>query len=1330
MSAASAATGLTHRSQRRRPWAFRRSGIWRTTDGGVTWTSLTDKQASLSIASLALDPTDPNRNTMIAGTGLTSNGSVCNSATCFYSGSGGLQNGLLYSQDGGTTWKSLGAGTLGGQSVDAVAARGNTLVAGTFEASNLAFPAAVQRVGGLYRSTDGGTTFTLISGAVGSGLPTGPVSSIVGDPNSSNRLFAAVSSPSTATNAQTALFVSNDTGATWTQIFGAAQSGGTISAPNQTFLRVASAPGGALAVGVVNLATNTVTGLFWSGNSGATWTSLTVPNLNPGAQASINFAITIDPNHTNLVYVSGDRITATPFTVSAFRIDAVNSPGTSTSITDANTSNGSTVHADSRTLTFDANGRLVLTSDGGIYARTNPASNAGAWTSLNGNVQTLEPYAVGYDAVGKRLIVAAQDNGVAIQSGRNSLLWNATHGADGVNAFVNDVTLAGAGQTAFYQNSQGLGFTSRIVLDAQGNQISPNTADPTVSLGTTVTCNGGTACNTAVVGATFVSPWVNNRVDPTRMAFGGSHVYVTQDTLTGAQGPGAAAVDLALIDLGSAGGAVTAIAYGTRDNPNMLVAGGRGGLFQSTTAAAGSLAAVPAYAAAGGNVPTGYGLVLDPRSQLRYFAADNINLFGTTNQGVSFTNLTGNLPAGIIRPTALEFISNNGVNALLVGGLNNVANAQSPIAVTDSDAIGNLTNWRAFGAGLPNTQISALSYNAAVDVLAVGAFGRGVFTLYDVTSYFPQATVLQFGLANNDSMPDASFLTNGTVGNRPLIKYGIGTLTIAGDATYTGGTTIKGGALVLGTGANSGSILGDVNFCSNPADPLCDPSTNKVLAFNRSDLYTFGGSINGPGQVAQIGTGVTVLTATSSYTGPTLVNSGALIVNGSIASSSGLDVNNGATVGGTGTLPTTRINDGGTLSPGNSIGTITVQGDLVLASAATYMVEVSPSSSDRTNITGTATLAGTVQALFQPGSYSPRAYTIVSANGGRSGTFGTLVTAGLPSGFLATLSYTATDALLNLTANLADAGGAAAATAAAALGAAAAPSSLGCGFSINQCNVAAAINNFFNNGGTLPPGFLALFNLSDGNLANALTLLSGEPATGAQQGAFMLGNQFLGLMLDPFVDGRCGMGGVNNDPMVYGLQRPLLPDCTPQPYPTKVVKDKKGKRVVYRAPPTFEQRWSVWGAGYGGGNRTTGDATFIGSHDLSARAAGFAAGMDYRLFGDTVVGFALAGGGTGWSLAQGIGSGRSDAFQAGVYGTTRWGPVYLAASAAYTNHWMSTDRLAAFGDHLTADFHAHSFGARVESGYRVPTLIGAFSPYAAGGGRDQRIPADRQSGHF
>jgi hypothetical protein len=242
-------------------------------------------------------------------------------------------------------------------------------------------------------------------------------------------------------------------------------------------------------------------------------------------------------------------------------------------------------------------------------------------------------------------------------------------------------------------------------------------------------------CKDVVEGAApdsgFSSKWVNNRVDPTRMAFGGTSVYVTQDTLTGAQDPSATTVDLTLTKLGPTGdgGLAVQIAYGTRDNPNMLVAGSFG-LSQSTTAEANSLVEVTSY---GGQAPTG--IVLDPRSQRRYFVADNTNLFGTRNQGGTFTDLTANLlPAHIIRPTALEFISTNGVDALVVGGLNDVANAQSTIAVADSDPGGALSNWRPFGTGLPNSQVSALFYNPTVDVLAVGTFGRGVFTLYDVTS--------------------------------------------------------------------------------------------------------------------------------------------------------------------------------------------------------------------------------------------------------------------------------------------------------------------------------------------------------------------------------------------------------------------------------------------------------------------------------------------------------------------------------------------------------------------------------------------------------------------
>ena len=323
-----------------------------------------------------------------------------------------------------------------------------------------------------------------------------------------------------------------------------------------------------------------------------------------------------------------------------------------------------------------------------------------------------------------------------------------------------------------------------------------------------------------------------------------------------------------------------------------------------------------------------------------------------------------------------------------------------------------------------------------------------------------------------------------------------------------------------------------------------------------------------------------------------------------------------------------------------------------------------------------------------------------------------MTTTNLPAGFTASLSYTATDAILNLTATLGQPS---------APGAPSGPGALGAGgLSGNQLNVANSLNTFFNSGGALPPTFVTMFGLTGGNLANALSQLSGEAATGAQKVGFQLTDQFLNLMLDPFVDGRSGVGGADHPALGFAPDRETLPDDIALAY-SKVLK------APPKAVPVYEPRWTVWGGAYGGSNRTTGDLAVTGSHDLSARTVGFAGGFDYRLTPDTVVGLAFAGGGTNWSLAQGLGGGKSDAFQAGVYGATKSGPAYLAAAFAFANHWMSTDRLA-FGDHLTADFNAQSYGGRLEGGYRFGIPYGGITPYAAIQAQNFHTPGYTETG--
>ncbi|GAG12298.1 unnamed protein product, partial [marine sediment metagenome] len=193
-------------------------GIWSTTDGGSTWTPLTNNQASLSIASLALDTTDPTGKTLIAGVGVTTSGNWGPPL-----GPGGRPTGLLYSTDGGADWAPLaGATAFADQSVIGVAARGQTILAATFEERD---PTLTQANNGnsygLYISTDSGSSFSLVPTCSPpcAGLPSGPVTALVADPDPahSKTFYAAVTSPTDPT--QSGVYVTHDSGAHWKPFF-------------------------------------------------------------------------------------------------------------------------------------------------------------------------------------------------------------------------------------------------------------------------------------------------------------------------------------------------------------------------------------------------------------------------------------------------------------------------------------------------------------------------------------------------------------------------------------------------------------------------------------------------------------------------------------------------------------------------------------------------------------------------------------------------------------------------------------------------------------------------------------------------------------------------------------------------------------------------------------------------------------------------------------------------------------------------------------------------------------------------------------------------------
>jgi uncharacterized protein with beta-barrel porin domain len=126
----------------------------------------------------------------------------------------------------------------------------------------------------------------------------------------------------------------------------------------------------------------------------------------------------------------------------------------------------------------------------------------------------------------------------------------------------------------------------------------------------------------------------------------------------------------------------------------------------------------------------------------------------------------------------------------------------------------------------------------------------------------------------------------------------------------------------------------------------------------------------------------------------------------------------------------------------------------------------------------------------------------------------------------------------------------------------------------------------------------------------------------------------------------------------------------------------------------------------------------LGSNTATSRIAGTAVGADYRISPNTIAGFALAGGATQFSV-NGLGSGRSDLFQAGAFIRHNVGPAYLTAALAYGWQDITTDRTVTVAgiDRLRAEFNANAWSGRIEGGYRfVSPWIGGIgiTPYAAG----------------
>jgi uncharacterized protein with beta-barrel porin domain len=603
-----------------------------------------------------------------------------------------------------------------------------------------------------------------------------------------------------------------------------------------------------------------------------------------------------------------------------------------------------------------------------------------------------------------------------------------------------------------------------------------------------------------------------------------------------------------------------------------------------------------------------------------------------------------------------------------------------------------VTSWAILDGTLDVQDDTALGA-AASNVTFNG--GRLEYRRYMSSGIGPHVTNRQWTLTGNGTIESGNLTQNGLITGPGSLTTGVdGVYVFTNSANdYSGGTIINGSWYRIGADNVLGT--GDVTFNGGN---LLSLALGEVTLQNNFLVAAFGqfgtvqgalridGDISGAGDIEIYGNdGAVTFAGNNTYRGGTHVRKGTLLVNGSTATSSLTTVDAGATLGGSGIVGNTLVN--GTLAPGNSIGTLTVQGNLTLGAGATFVVEVSPKAADRVNVLGKATLGGaTVEVTYLPGTYVSKSDVVLNATAPIVGRFGKLEANLLP-GLAAALRYDANNVYLETSAVGFD------------------------GLTRNQRAALESILAYFNANGKLPAEFAALDE-------DTLSFVTGELATGAITAALTSADDFMKLLSDP-ANGFVGGGAA--DPLAFDD----APDATANSTETFARLLRKSSQHS-SVDGVFSSRWQVWGGAYGGMAETGGDPAVIGSHDVDTRTFGIAGGIA-RQFGDGSIGLALGGGESAFALSGGMGSGDAASFNAGAYVNQRFGSFYVAGAAGYGFHDIDTSRTVPGGS-VTASFQAHTLSGRAEAGYRIETQRAAISPYAAFQAINHWTPAHSETG--
>lgn len=521
-----------------------------------------------------------------------------------------------------------------------------------------------------------------------------------------------------------------------------------------------------------------------------------------------------------------------------------------------------------------------------------------------------------------------------------------------------------------------------------------------------------------------------------------------------------------------------------------------------------------------------------------------------------------------------------------------------------------------------------------------------------------------------DTAGHAMTLSRSITGPGGLTKLGSGSLTLSGKNSWSGGTRINGGTLIVSDSGNL-PFAGEVNVGSDGLLQLFSGQTvgslsgsgqvaleHSVLSAGaeNTDGY-FAGLITGPGAVIKDGNGTLTLAGVNTYTGSTGVNGGRLVVNGSVTSD--VTVQDSGVLSGSGRTGAITIRQGGTVSPGNSVGTLMASGDVRFEADSNYAVEVSADGrSDLLATSGRALLrggevsmlaenTGNLLSLSQVNSLAGKTFHILDAAQGVSGQFSKVIPGYL---FLGTgLSYDNTGVTLSTDRN-------------STLFSSVAKTP-------NERAIASALE-------TLPTGQP----VRESVLASA----SPEQASAAFHA---LTGQIHADITRALTDETWLIRETLTDRM-RGYVRATMP--------SDIRSDDNG----------------TWVRILGNRGHARGSAGDAGSDDS---VYGVLMGNDNEIAPDVHLG--LTGGYTRTSLDGGYnGSADADSWHAAGYGSWRSDALTLRGGAGFTWHRVSTDREVAYGsqhDRDTARYNARSGHIFADTGYEFFGGSVSLEPYAA-----------------